>query len=124
MSDGFKALGSKGNRYDGLETFEAPVGVTEVTLESDEVTAVCPVTGQPDWYMVIVEYAPDLLCVESKTFKLFLQSFRNEGLFCETLAVRIRDEMLEHVRPERVKVTVRQKPRGGVSITAVSETVR
>ena len=64
-------------------------------LESDELVAVCPITGQPDMYVATIEYEPDRLCLESKSLKLYLASFRNEGVFCEALAVRIRDDVAQ-----------------------------
>ncbi len=114
------ALGHPGNdHFAGLESFPNP-GVSLVEMRSDELVAVCPVTGQPDMYTVSIEYSARALCVESKSLKLYLNSFRNEGAFCEALAVTIRDDVavtlgLPH---EDVHVTLVQKPRGGISITA------
>jgi 7-cyano-7-deazaguanine reductase len=91
----FVALGHAGSEhYAGLETFENP-GVTRVEMTSDELTAVCPITGQPDMYVVTIEYGAQRLCLESKSLKLYLASYRNEGAFCEALAVRIRDDIAE-----------------------------
>jgi len=59
--------------------------VSQVDLTSDELVAVCPITGQPDLYVVSIEYTPKDLCLESKSLKLYLNSFRNEGVFCEAL---------------------------------------
>ena len=103
-----------------LETFPAPAGVQTVTLESDEVTSLCPVTGQPDWETVVIEYAPDQACIESKSLKLYLWSFRQEGVFCEALASRIVDDVAAACRPRWCRVTVIQKPRGGIRITATA----
>ena len=119
----FVALGHTGSEhYAGLETFENP-GVTRVEMTSDELTAVCPITGQPDMYVVTIEYAAERLCLESKSLKLYLASYRSEGAFCEALAVRIRDDIAEALGLERnqVKVTLRQKARGGITITATAE---
>ncbi len=116
----FVALGHAGSdHYAGLENFANP-GVAQVELTSDELTAVCPVTGQPDLYQVTIEYRPDALCLESKSLKLFLNGFRNEGVFCEALAVRIRDNVAAalELSADRVHVTLRQKARGGITITA------
>ena len=116
----FVALGTPGfEAYAGLETFPNP-GVAEVELVSDELTAVCPITGQPDLYRLAIEYAPDQLCLESKSVKLYLSSFRNEGVFCEALAVRIRDEVAAalELAPDRVSIALEQKARGGITITA------
>ena len=116
----FVALGQPGSEaYAGLETFENP-GVARVELTSDELVAVCPITNQPDMYIATIEYEPGPLCLESKSLKLYLASFRNEGAFCEALAVRIRDDVASALQlvPERVTVTLEQKARGGITIVA------
>ena len=118
----FVALGHAGSdHYVGLETFPNP-GVSLVELESDELVAVCPITGQADMYVATIEFDPDKLCLESKSLKLYLAAFRNEGVFCEALAVRIRDDVAEALElgPERVTVTLVQKARGGITITATA----
>lgn len=121
-SSEFVALGQPGSeRYAGLETFPNP-GVSHVEMTSDEVTAVCPVTGQPDLYVAAIEYWPGERCIESKSLKLYLSSFRNEGVFCEVLAVKIRDDFAEalDLPHDKVRVTLEQKARGGITITATS----
>jgi 7-cyano-7-deazaguanine reductase len=118
----FVALGQPGSeRYAGLETFPNP-GVSHVEMRSDELTAVCPVTSQPDLYIATIEYWPQALCLESKSLKLYLSRFRNEGAFCEALAVQIRDDVAEALElpPDKVRVTLEQKARGGITITATS----
>ena len=118
----FVALGHAGSgHYAGLETFPNP-GVVSVELTSDELAAICPVTGQPDLYVATIEYEPDALCLESKSLKLCLATFRNEGHFCEALAVRIRDDVAGALGlgPEAVTVTLEQKARGGITIVATS----
>ena len=118
----FVALGHPGSeRYVGLETFANP-GVSHVEMRSDELTAVCPVTGQPDLYVATVEFWPQALCLESKSLKLYLGGFRNEGHFCEALAVKIRDDVAEALElpPDKVRVTLEQKARGGITITATA----
>lgn len=118
----FVALGHAGSEhYAGLESFPNP-GVATVELTSDELTAVCPITGQPDLYSVTIEYRPDRLCLESKSLKLYLMQFRNEGVFCEALAVRIRDDVAAALglTAERVHIALRQKARGGITITATA----
>jgi 7-cyano-7-deazaguanine reductase len=117
---GFVALGKPGSEaYAGLETFANP-GVARVEMTSDELTAVCPVTGQPDMYVVTIEYRPRGLCLESKSVKLYLSRYRNEGHFCEALAVAIRDDVAAALElpAEEVRVTLRQKARGGITIVA------
>ena len=119
-SNEFVALGHAGSEhYAGIETFPNP-GVARVELTSDELVAMCPVTNQPDMYVATIAYEPDALCIESKSLKLYLASFRNEGAFCEALAVQIRDEaaaVLE-LPAGKVHVTLRQKARGGITIVA------
>jgi 7-cyano-7-deazaguanine reductase len=118
----FVALGHPGfEQYVGLETFANP-GVSHVEMTSDELTAVCPVTGQPDLYVATIEFWPQALCLESKSLKLYLSGFRNEGHFCEALAVKIRDDVAEAVElpADKVQVTLEQKARGGITITATS----
>jgi 7-cyano-7-deazaguanine reductase len=121
-SDQFVALGHAGSdHYAGLETFENP-GVTGVEMTSDELVAVCPITGQPDMYVATIDYVPGALCLESKSLKLYLAQYRNEGAFCEALAVKIRGDVAAALELELsdVTVTLRQKARGGITITATA----
>jgi 7-cyano-7-deazaguanine reductase len=116
----FVALGHAGSEhFAGIETFPNP-GVSRVEMTSDELVAMCPITNQPDMYTATIDYQPDALCIESKSLKLYLASFRNEGAFCEALAVRIRDDAAQALAlsPEKVHVTLRQKARGGITIVA------
>src|SRR5258708_5318251 len=118
----FVALGHSGvESYAGLEAFPNP-GVSYVEMESDELTAICPITGQPDMYLATVEYSPEQLCLESKSLKLYLMRFRNEGAFCEALAVQIRDDVAAALElgHDAVTVTLVQKARGGITITATA----
>jgi 7-cyano-7-deazaguanine reductase len=119
---GFVALGHAGSEhYAGLETFPNP-GVSRVEMTSDELAAICPVTGQPDLYVAVIEYTPQTLCIESKSLKLYLARFRNEGAFCEALTVTIRDDIAEalELSKVRVQVTLTQKARGGITIRSFS----
>ena len=118
----FVALGHAGpEHYAGLETFPNP-GVSQVELVSDELVAVCPITGQPDLYLASIDYSPTDRCLESKSLKLYLNAFRNEGHFCEALAVKIRDDVAEALGlgADDVTVTLEQKARGGITITATA----
>ena len=118
----FVALGHAGSdRYAGLETFANP-GVSHVDMTSDELTALCPVTGQPDLYTATIEYWPQGLCLESKSLKLYLSRYRDEGHFCEALAVKIRDDVAEALElpSDKVRVMLEQKARGGITITATT----
>lgn len=103
-----------------LDIFPRPEHTYYVSMQSDEVTSLCPITGQPDWYTVRIEYGPDESCIESKSLKLYLWSFRDEGHFCEKLADIIATDVCEQVQPRWVEVTLLQKPRGGISIDSRS----
>ena len=90
LSMEFQALGKRTTAPSKtLDTFPKPDGVTTVTFTSNELTSLCPVTEQPDFSTVVIEYKPDQLCIESKSLKLYLWSFRNECAFCEALASTI-----------------------------------
>lgn len=116
-----KYLGQRSTQpIEDLDTFPAPAGLDAVTMTSDELTALCPVTGQPDFYTVTIEYTPGPLCVESKSLKLYLWHFRDRGVFCEQLAVDIRDTVVATIQPQACSVTLVQKARGGITITAAS----
>jgi 7-cyano-7-deazaguanine reductase len=104
-----------------LESFPAPPGVSWVTLESDELTSVCPVTGQPDFASVSIGYQPRGRCLESKSLKLYLWSFRQEPTYCEALAASIAEDVAAATGAARVEVTLRQAVRGGIAITARAE---
>ena len=122
MSNEFVALGHAGSdHYAGLETFPNP-GVGYVDMTSDELSAVCPITSQADLYTARIEYQPGPLCLESKSLKLYLATYRNEGAFCEALAVKIRDDvaLALELAQDKVTVTLIQKPRGGITITAIA----
>jgi 7-cyano-7-deazaguanine reductase len=105
---------------DHLECFPAPEHVSEVRFSTEEVVSVCPVTGQPDLSSVVIEYRPRSLCVESKSLKLYLWSFRDRPVFCEALAAEIASEFVRAADPDEVRVTVTQRPRGGITTQATS----
>lgn len=115
----FKALGQKASEPSrSLEVFPTPANVRKVILESDEVTSLCPVTGQPDWETVKIEFEPGPYCIESKSLKLYFWSFRQEGAFCEALSAKIAQDIYDACAPKWVRVTITQKPRGGITITS------
>jgi 7-cyano-7-deazaguanine reductase len=99
-----------------LETFPNP-GAEEVTLTCKEFTSLCPVTGQPDYAIIVIHYTPDKVCVESKSLKLYLGGYRNWGAFAESLSVRIAEDLYLLLECP-VKVYVKQASRGGIEITA------
>jgi len=93
-----------------------------ITIRCPEFTSVCPKTGQPDFGEIIIEYCPDTLCMELKSLKLYMQSYRNKGIFYERLTNDILDDLTAACRPRRMKVTARFSPRGGITteVTAAS----
>jgi 7-cyano-7-deazaguanine reductase len=103
-----------------VETFPAPAGCTKVVFSTDEVASLCPVTGQPDISSVRIAYVPDQRCIESKSLKLYLWSFRDRAAFCEAMAAEIADEVVRAADPHEVTVTLRQRPRGGIVIEATA----
>ena len=104
---------------DKLETFPAPNNISIVKFFTDELTSLCPITGQPDFGKLTIEYEPNKLCLESKSLKLYLWTFREEGHFCEALASEIAQKIFNTLKPKWVKVTNQQSKRGGIETTAV-----
>lgn len=122
MNYDFKALGRPMNKPSKeVDTFATPAHVTLVRFTSDELTSFCPVTGQPDFNKVEIEYQPDQLCVESKSLKLYLWTFRDEPIFGEGLASTIAQDLVAALNPVFCKVTLIQNIRGGLQMTAVAE---
>ncbi|MEX2625723.1 MAG: preQ(1) synthase [Ilumatobacteraceae bacterium] len=105
---------------DHVECFPAPDGCSEVRFRTDELLSICPVTEQPDVSSLEIVYVPGRWCVESKSLKLYLWSFRDRPVFAEALAAEIADEIGTTAEPAEVQVTVVQRPRGGISIEAVA----
>ena len=95
-----------------------------VTLETDEFTCVCPATQQPDFATIKVEYVPDEKIVESKSFKLYIWSYRDEGVFHEHVVNKILEDLVETLDPHYCKVTGIFNVRGGVGITVEAEEVK
>ena len=125
MRQEFRALGRPMNvPSKELDTFAKPDHVTLVRFTSDELTSFCPVTGQPDFNKVEIEYQPDQICVESKSLKLYLWTFRDEQIFGEGLASTIAQDIVAALNPFYCKVTLTQSIRGGLQMTAVAEIKR
>lgn len=101
------------------ESFSCP-GVLQVRLEAHEFTSLCPRTGQPDFASVVIEYEPRKRCVESRSLKYYLWSFREERAFCETLAAQIADDIVFAVSPESLRVEIHQSVRGGIAVIATA----
>jgi len=104
-----------------VECFPTPASCTRVRFTTDEVTSVCPVTGQPDFSSVEIDYEPDQNCIESKSLKLYLWSFRERPVFAEALAAEIAHEVHRAATPRRVRVVVTQHIRGGIVTEATAE---
>jgi 7-cyano-7-deazaguanine reductase len=105
-----------------LVTFANPEPGRDYVIrhECPEYTAVCPVTGQPDFGTIIVIYTPDRRCVELKSLKLYLWSFRNEGCYFEQATNRVLSDLVRAVRPRRMMVVGRFNVRGGITTTVVA----
>ena len=101
-----------------LEAFENVYADRDYVIEFDcpEYTSLCPVTGQPDFGHIIVRYVPDKKCIESKSLKLYLYSFRNTNTFHEESVNTILDAVVKTCSPRRAEVSGRFRPRGGIAI--------
>ncbi len=108
---------AEAREYLKTASFEAPK-VDDVTMVGGEFTSVCPKTGQPDFGTVSIRYTPHERCIESRSLKYYLWSYRTEPAFCEALAARIADDIVYAIDPQWVDVEVEQASRGGIQITA------
>ena len=106
-----------------LETFHNafPDRTYTVTLASNEFTSLCPKTGQPDFGTITIRYVPDKLCIESKSLKLYLFSYREEGTFMETVTNRILDDLVEACSPISMEVVGDFAARGGITISVTAK---
>jgi len=102
---------------DMLETFENQFPERDYTIEivCPEFTSVCPKTGQPDFGKLTLTYTPDRCCVELKSLKLYLQQYRNEGIFYEHITNRILDDLVAVLAPRRLTLVAAFSPRGGIT---------
>ena len=121
--EGLTLLGRQAKPSKQLEAFpnRSPDRYYLVTLDTTEFTCLCPVTGQPDFARIRVEYIPDQKVVESKSFKLYLWSYRDEGAFHEHVVNRILDDLVNILDPHWCKVTGVFNIRGGIGITVEAE---
>lgn len=105
-----------------LATFPNPSPQRDYVIRHvcPEYTALCPVTGQPDFGTIVVTYVPDRRCVELKSLKLYLWAFRDEGHYFEQVTNRILEDLVRAVRPRRMTVTGRFRVRGGIRTTVVA----
>lgn len=104
-----------------LETFANPKPERDyhIKFECPEFTCLCPMTGQPDFAVIHVDYVPDQLCVELKSWKLYLWSYRDEGAFHEAVTNRILDDLVAAVKPREARIEAVFKVRGGITTTIV-----
>ena len=121
--DGLTLLGRGAKPTKKLETFpnHHPGRDYIITLRTEEFTCVCPATGQPDFARLTIQYMPDKKIIESKSLKLYLQSFRNKGAFHEHVTNVILDDLVAALEPRWCKVTADFAVRGGISITVEAE---
>lgn len=106
-----------------LETFENQFPQRDYTITTvcPEFTSLCPQTGQPDFGTLTITYVPDRRCVELKSLKIYLQQFRNEGIFYEHVTNRILDDLVAVLQPRFLKLEAAFTPRGGIRTTVVAE---
>jgi len=124
-----KSLTKLGHQAEPSKQLEAfpnhnPERYYRVTLETSEFTCLCPMTGQPDFATIKVDYAPDQKVIESKSFKLYLWSYRNEGAFHEHVVNTILDDLVKVLDPHWCRVIGVFNIRGGIGITVEAESVK
>ena len=106
-----------------LETFTNPAPERDYWIRHvcPEYTALCPVTGQPDFGTIVIRYVPDRLCVELKSLKLYVWSYRDEGAFHEAVTNRILGDLVKATQPRYMRLTARFNVRGGIHTSVVVE---
>ena len=106
-----------------LQTFDNPQPGRDyvIHMEMPEFTCLCPKTGQPDFATLVLDYVPDRRCVELKSLKLYIWSYRNEGAFHEAVTNRILDDLAAATAPRFMRLTARFNVRGGIFKTVVAE---
>ncbi len=106
-----------------LEVFDNPQPSREYTIRMNipEFTCLCPKTGQPDFATLKLEYVPDRLCVELKSLKLYMWSYRNEGAFHEAVTNRILEDLVAATQPKFMRLTAAFWVRGGIDTTVIAE---
>jgi len=138
LHDGLTALGNsavnkplyekEGADKTVLERFHSPFKISNpsackgtLLITAPEFTSLCPLTGQPDFATIVLEYEPDDFCVESKSWKLYLTSFRNQGEFHESCVNRMCNDLIDLLQPKWIKVTGQFTPRGGIPFWPTAE---
>ena len=107
---------------DSLDVFENqyPDRHYEIEIVCPEFTSVCPKTGQPDFGTLTIRYVPNKKCVELRSLKIYLQRFRNEGIFYEHVTNRILDDLVAALSPHRIELEAAFTPRGGIHTTVTA----
>ena len=106
-----------------LELFDNPRPGRDytITIRCPEFTSVCPKTGQPDFGEIVIEYVAGLKCIELKSLKYYMQSFRNKGIFYESVTNQILDDLVLACEPRKMRITAKFTPRGGISTDVCAE---
>jgi 7-cyano-7-deazaguanine reductase len=106
-----------------IEVFENAYPERDYTVmhEAPEFTSLCPKTGQPDFATITLEYIPDKLCIELKSLKLYFHSFRNDGIYFESVTNRILDDLVAACQPRFMRITAEFNTRGGISSVVEAE---
>ena len=107
-----------------LATFPnpSPQRAYRIHMEIPEFTCLCPRTGQPDFATLYLDYVPDRVCVELKSLKLYIWSYRNQGAFHEAVTNRILDDLAKATKPRYMRLTARFYVRGGIFTSVIAET--
>ncbi len=111
------------SKIEELELFDNPKPERDytITIRCPEFTSVCPKTGQPDFGEIIIEYCPNKKCIELKSLKFYMQGYRDQGIFYESLTNNILDDLTKACEPRWMKITSKFTPRGGITTDVVAE---
>ena len=114
------------NEKNQLEIFDNlyPQRDYEIKIDCPEFTSLCPKTGQPDFGTITITYCPDKTCIELKSLKLYLQTFRNKGIFYEAVINEILDDLVNACQPRHMKLTGSFSPRGGITTVITVEHIK
>lgn len=115
MDNSYSALGKPVTRFEKLDPISTRCAM--IQYHSDQLTSACPVTGQP-FYEVTIDIEADGIGIETKTLKLYLETYRDQAIFCEDLAVKICEDIFAVCQPKSCRVALQQRRRGGIQITA------
>jgi len=111
------------NQKPQLDLFDNPKPQRDytITIRCPEFTSLCPKTSQPDFGEITIEYCPDKKCIELKSLKFYMQSYRNRGVFYEALTNEILDDLAQASKPRWMKIISRFTPRGGITTEVLAE---